>query len=290
MSSHRYEASQEQNHFSQLRLLYITSSKYEGDWHSTMHSHQCSEIFYVVSGHGEFHVEDAVFPVQADQLVIINSNVEHTEACVPQTSMQYIVMGVEGCNLLLENNDDRRYFTIDCASVRGEILRYMQLILEEMSTRNPHYGAVANNLLEIFFVKLLRHKSITMERASTSKSGIQCALVKRYLDNHYKENITLDTLAGITYLNKFFLAYLFKEEYGISPINYLVRRRVAESRYLLAQTDYRISEIASMLGFSSSSYFTQTFTRIEGISPRVYRKQAQASRENDTGGKEAAII
>lgn len=290
MSTYRYEAPKEQNHFSQLRLLYITTSKYEGDWHSTMHSHQCSEIFYVVSGQGEFHVEDAVFPVQSDHLVIINSNVEHTEACVPQTSMEYIVMGVEGCDLLLENNDDRRYFTIDCASVRDEILRYMQLILDEMSAREPHYGILVNNLLEIFFVKLLRHKSIIMERASTSKSGIQCALVKRYLDNHYKENITLDTLASITYLNKFFLAHLFKEEYGISPINYLVRRRVAESRYLLAQTDYRISEIASMLGFSSSSYFTQTFTRIEGISPRAYRKQSQAALEEESKKKALSQI
>lgn len=279
MGVQRLEASAEEVSFSRLKLLYISTSKSEDDWHSTLHSHQCSEIFYVVSGQGEFHVESAVFPVHTDQLVIINSNVEHTEAAVPQASMEYIVMGVEGCDLLLDGSDDRRYCTIDCAGTRENILLYMQLILAEMEGKEQHFSRVAHNLLEIFLVKLLRHRSITMEQTSTTKSGIQCAFVKRYLDNHYKENITLDTLASITYLNKFFLAHIFKQEYGISPISYLIRRRIAESRYLLAQTDHRISEIASMLNFSSSSYFTQTFTRIEGISPREYRKQIQASRD-----------
>lgn len=275
MSTERYDNHVSSDAFAPLELLYISASKFEDDWHSTMHSHQCSEIFYVVSGRCEVHVEGAVFPVKADQLVIINSNVMHTEAVIPDSPIEYIVMGVQGCDFLLEGGEDSRYFTIDCSGTNKEILHYMQMILSEMESRAMHFGVVSKNLLEILSVKLLRHKSVVLERATVNKSGIQCALVKRYLDNHYKENITLDTLAKITYLNKFYLAHIFTKEYNISPINYLVQRRLAESRYLLAQTDYRISEIALMLGFSSSSYFTQCFSRVESMSPREYRQRAK---------------
>lgn len=282
MSMRRYDLPREKMNFDHLKLLYVSTAKYGSDWYSALHSHKCSEIFYIVSGRGDFHVESAVFPVHADQLVIINSNVEHTESSIPQEPMEYIVMGVEGCDLLFDDNDDCRYSTIDCCNSRNEILNYMQMIISEMEEKDLHYSSLAHNLLEIFFIKLLRHKSFTFAQSSTSKFGIQCSMIKHYLDNHYKENITLDTLAGISYMNKFSLAHAFKEEYGVSPINYLVQRRIAESRYLLGRTNYRIYEIASMLGFSSSSYFTQTFTRIEGISPRDYRRQMQDVQKNQS--------
>lgn len=58
-----------------IKLLYATKAKYEGDWHSTMHMHPFTEIFYVVQGSGSFKVEDIDFPVSEDDLVIVNSNV-----------------------------------------------------------------------------------------------------------------------------------------------------------------------------------------------------------------------
>jgi len=69
------------------------------------------------------------------------------------------------------------------------------------------------------------------------------------------------------------LTHIFTQEYKISPINYLVHRRIEEARYLLAQTNYRISDIANMLGFSSNSYFSQTFHRVVGVSPSQFRYQ-----------------
>ncbi|MGN7357312.1 helix-turn-helix domain-containing protein [Paenibacillus sp. SAF-054] len=279
MSTERYENPLKNDSFNPLKLLYITKSKYEDDWHSTLHAHQCSEIFYIVSGQGEFHVGDSVFPVKADQLVIINSNVVHTESSVPLCSLEYIVMGVEGCDFLLTDNEDCGYCNIDCSDTNKDILQYMELILAELEGKKTYYNVVARNLLEILSVKLLRHNSVVLKQTTTSKSSIQLAFVKRYLDNNYKEDITLDLLAKIAHLNKYYLSHLFKKAYGTSPIHYLVQRRITESRHLLAQTDYPISEIALMLGFSSYSYFSQSFNRIETISPQKYRQRAKSIRQ-----------
>jgi AraC-like DNA-binding protein len=71
------------------------------------------------------------------------------------------------------------------------------------------------------------------------------------------------------------MAHAFKREYGISPVNYMIDCRIREGKRLLAETDLAPSQIASILGFSSSSYFSQTFRNVEGTTPTEYRKANQ---------------
>jgi transcriptional regulator GlxA family with amidase domain len=68
------------------------------------------------------------------------------------------------------------------------------------------------------------------------------------------------------------MAHTFKSEYGVSPINYLITCRIREGKRLLTETDLSLSQIAAVLGFSSSSYFSQSFRNAEGVSPTEYRK------------------
>lgn len=79
-----------------FQLRYISISKYEGDWHSLPHTHQFSELFYVLRGEGVFYIEDEKVSVKTDDLMIINPYVEHTEKTLPNNPMEYIVFGVEG--------------------------------------------------------------------------------------------------------------------------------------------------------------------------------------------------
>ena len=76
-------------------------------------------------------------------------------------------------------------------------------------------------------------------------------------------------------MNKYYLSHSFKKEYGISPVNYLISRRIDESKYLLAETDLSMSQIAQLLGFSSLSYFSQVFRRTQDISPMEYRQNTK---------------
>lgn len=103
--------------------------------------------------------------------------------------------------------------------------------------------------------------------------SLECGMVRRYIDNHFKERMDLSQLAQLAHVNKYYLAHAFRREFGVSPISYLIQRRVEESRFLLRETDYSLSLIAEILGFSSLSYFSQSFHRVEGTSPTEYRRQ-----------------
>ena len=85
----------------------------------------------------------------------------------------------------------------------------------------------------------------------------------------------LEQLSEEAHINKYYLSHAFKREYGISPINYLISRRINESKYLLTETDLSMSQIAQLLGFSSLSYFSQSFRKTQGVSPMEFRQSSK---------------
>lgn len=277
MSNQRYDIGTQLFETSMLKLLYISASQYDKDWHSTMHSHQCTELFYVISGQGEFQIEEVSFSVVAGDLVAINPNIMHTEKSIHRSPMEYIVLGLDGGGILLDEISDPRYCAFQCGKAAKDILFYMRQILSELEQRPPYFSTVANNMLEILYIKLLRYKAVSVQLEPATKQSRECAFIKRYIDTNYMEAITLDTLAEITHLNKYYLAHTFTKEYDIAPINYLIDRRIKESRYYLSNTDYRITQIAQLVGFSSASYFSQAFHKAESISPKEYRLRYRKS-------------
>ena len=81
MSTNRYDIAlnENKNIRHSTKLIYISSAKYGGDWHSTPHTHNCCELFFVTDGIGQFLIEDQLHPVGANDLIIVNPNVIHTE-------------------------------------------------------------------------------------------------------------------------------------------------------------------------------------------------------------------
>ncbi len=101
-----------------------------------------------------------------------------------------------------------------------------------------------------------------------SKPILQCL---NYIDSHFNEKITLESLAEETGLSACYLAVLFKKETGKTFGNYLTDIRIETSKALLTKTDYSYSQIAYSLAFCSQSYFIQTFKNRTGYTPMQYR-------------------
>ena len=284
MSNKRYalDLTKENNIRGNAKLLNVASAKYGGDWHSLPHTHSYAELFYIVGGDGQFRIEDKLYPVAANQLVIVNPNVFHTEVSYEAHPLEYIVLGIEGLELSVSKNNDGRFCILDYQG-GGDILTCLRNILREMEARQPGHEVICQAYMEILIVRLMRSTSfsVTGTEANLPVSR-QCATIRHYIDTHYKEPVTLDLLAREAHVNKYYLAHAFKEEYGMSPISYLISRRIEESRYLLRETDMSLSQIARILGFSSASYFSQSFRRAEGKSPIAFRKHAVDSMQKDS--------
>lgn len=262
----------------EARLLYISTARYDRDWHCTPHTHSFCEIFYVTGGRGRFQAEGRALPLRKGGLVIVNPYVEHAEASQDQEPLEYIVLGIEGLEFSLpDGSPGSGCLCIPTCS--DAIDKYIRSLLTEARTTAFGHKNICQHLLSIILISILRQKEMNI--AITASQGVPafCAVVKSYLDTHYKEAITLDMLADEVRQNKFYLVHAFTKAYSMSPIKYLMKRKMDESKYLLAETDTSIADIGAIVGFSSASHFTQAFKRIVGCTPNAYRKQRRGAEE-----------
>lgn len=120
---------------------------------------------------------------------------------------------------------------------------------------------------------ILMEESWHPEESSVSKKRMELTNLKEYLDEHYTEKISLDELSIRFFINKYYLTKIFKETYGTTINNYIISKRITRSKQLLRFTDKTLEEIALEVGMNGGNYFSRMFKKIEGISPREYRKQ-----------------
>ncbi|MEE0421131.1 MAG: helix-turn-helix domain-containing protein [Lachnospiraceae bacterium] len=93
-----------------------------------------------------------------------------------------------------------------------------------------------------------------------------------YMHRHLQEKITLDQLAQASGLSSGRFSHLFKEETGVSPMTYLLRIKMETAQTMLSFSDYTLSEISTILGFSSESHFIQAFKRHWGMTPGKFKR------------------
>lgn len=270
MGNLKYLIDQEQLVHTPGRLLSVSSSRYEGDWKSIPHTHSFAELFYVKAGEGSFLVEEKSFPIHAGDLIIVNPSVMHTETSLTAKPLEYISIGVENLRFTFHNRKD--YLLFASHSVPWNLTGYFVSILNEASSGALGNELVCQNLLEILTIQLMRFTDSAFSMVPIENPNRSLSHIKRYLDSNYQDDITLDSLAQMAHLNKYYFSHTFKKLYGQSPINYLTDRRIQISQDLLVSSDFRISEIARLCGFSSLSYFSQCFRKACGMSAQAYRQ------------------
>ncbi len=112
---------------------------------------------------------------------------------------------------------------------------------------------------------------VELTRYITSKLQFSNPLSIEYIHKHFKEPISLETLANIEHYHPVYYSAWFKKKTGKSPKVYITELRLKEAKHLLISTGWSMSRISEELRFMNSSSFTRWFVSCEGISPQKYR-------------------
>ena len=105
------------------------------------------------------------------------------------------------------------------------------------------------------------------------------AIVVAYMEKNYPNRITLEQLSRLVKLSPRNFQQIFKDYFGISPFQQLIKIRLNHASKLLRKTDYSISEISYATGFGDGAYFTRQFNKMFHMSPSVYRKKLGDNRK-----------
>jgi AraC-like DNA-binding protein len=128
------------------------------------------------------------------------------------------------------------------------------------------------NLKELL-IRLIQSQHLFKVRKETERLSNRSRhhFVLHYIQEHLTEKIPIDTLSRKAYLSRNMFFKWFKQQFGLTPLEYLNRERIRLAKQLLAEPRGSISDISFQCGFSDVNYFVRLFRKAEGITPGAYR-------------------
>ncbi len=250
------------------------------------HSHSdFSELFYVYKGSGTYIVDTNSYNIKEGDIVICNEGILHGESPESIRSVRSYSIGVKNLKFkdLPENwiCSKTTIPVVSSGSLATNIKEIFQLIYK-LTDGGTQFNDVCNSLSKSLILitrQLLDERGDREPNAPKSSAHATAERVRNFLNEHSHEALTLDKIAETLKINKYYLAHSFKAEFGVSPIQYTMERRIGEAQGYLMDSELPIGDIADMLGFSSTAHFNSTFNKYVGISPGKYRDSFKNMKE-----------
>ncbi len=258
-------------------------------WSMEPNRHEYYEMVYIKRGNAVFEISGYPAEIGPNDIIIIKPNQFHKFTVKSEAGCEFIVL-----NFKFVNKFDMQFsgvsleFFLDFVSgkesgafirlkvsQKNEIINLLNRILKEKE--NPDIGSELLNYLLVMELFVLISRALKMEwensiknKSSKLKELIQVAV--SYIDNNYERDISLKDISQYVFLSTSYFTRAFKEEMGISPINYLLKTRIERAKELLKDSTLKISDIALNVGFSNQQRFNDIFKKNVKMTPLSYRK------------------
>lgn len=259
------------------RLLYLSSAdENQAHYPSLLHKHtDCLEIVYVYQGEAIHRIGNKIYHTKAGNLSVFNCNVLHDEMTSPNKKMGFFNCAITG--LKMEGLPDNCLISedtcpvLDCGAVRWCVESIFRQIQFHLAQNRNGAENICEYLMKALLTTIINQIPFIKENKNTKDNKIIIE-VTEYIDEHYCEKLTFDSICEKLHISESFLSHRFKDVTGFSPIQYITRRRMGKAQSLLNSTDRSVTDIGAQVGYDNNSYFNMTFKKIVGMTPLEYRR------------------
>ena len=266
----------------EIKILNANESFLTNENSSRIQFHPFIYFYFIVEGSGTFFIENDSIKIKKNDLVIINSNIGHNlYVDEDEYAVKTLGFGLESIGLTSHLDEVQseeeleldNFFHITWENKEAKINEIFTKIVNEFHSENLYAKTLADALASYFLINFLRHFRNEIEVVPDININRRIDYIKSYIDNNYSLDLSLEGLSNMAYMNKFHLIAEFKQSYRVTPIEYLILKRIEVSKGLLISTNHSMETIAEIVGFNSQSYFNQVFRKKVGITPSQFKKK-----------------
>lgn len=213
------------------------------------HTHNYQQIMIPIEKDMKVFVDKEEYTVTSRELILIPRHMEH------ETNFHGRILTLN----LMDEEELKEKILLKIpfvVSMKEQILQLVDLIQSELR-QDPNSNSV-------YFLYLFLYNKLMQCYAPPSI---------RYIVENYNLQITIEQLAEMESYNVTYYNDWFKQQTGVSPGMYLRRTRINKAKELLEKTEFSMTEVAVMVGYSNNSTFTRAFKSITGEVPKQYRKR-----------------
>lgn len=252
-------------------------------WHSPeekeeyfpAHWHESLELHYILTGESVIYINQSPVIAKEGDLVICNSNELHQGFCSAAP--------MESCRLLFSLEDlspemDNRGYVFQNHIQKDEVIKrlFLELCREE-ANQAPGYKQACKAIVTQLMVHLCRNYVVqTLSREDTrrqKKNRERCNRLITFIEANYANPIANQDMADLVHLSKDRFEHFFRENFGLSALQYIQNYRMKMAKKLIKEGNVPISKVAEMVGFADYNYFGRTFRNHYGCTPTQMAKK-----------------
>lgn len=245
------------------------------------HYHDHFQILYSLEGEGEITLDGTPYDFSKDKVVFIGPGSIHSIQATNKLTNLVLAFSIPALQISVQDDllsfigKKSMHFEIDLFTA-SEIRPLFRKMLYEQKNGDCYSKLSMPAYLLQIIIHLMRQQSNTNVQDANDMRSIQ---MKEYIEKHYFENITAESLSTLFGISTRYMNDIFKRKYNDTPLQYLQKIRINQAKELLLKTDQDIVSICFEVGYETLSTFYRTFRNMVGISPNKFRLTGQSSSE-----------
>lgn len=265
---------------------------HDRNWSMEPNVHEHFEMVYMKKGDAVFEIAGQPSRIGPNDIIIIKPRQPHKFLVESESGCEFIVLNFKFDQKDTEDHSDvpledflnfvsgkesGAFITLK-VSQKNEIISILNRILKEKEKDEIGSDFLKHLLVMELFVHISRALKMEWENSIKNKSPKLKELIQvavNYINNNFERDLSLGSIAKYVFLSPSYFIRAFKDETGISPINYLLKIRIERAKELLRETDSKISDIALNVGFSNQQRFNEIFKKNARMTPLQYRKAGE---------------
>lgn len=244
------------------------------------HWHFECELIRIIRGNFPLTVNNRLYHLHEGDIVFIQDGMLHggmPDNCIYESlvfNMKLLLKDNHICKNQIEAIMNHELIIHQLLPGENTFLRQVtDTLFQAMYARYSGYEFMVQGSLYLLIGFILEHKLYSLrskEKEQASYRLKQLKQVLRYIEDHYAEEITLETLASIAGMNPKYFCRFFRQITQRTPIDYVNYYRIECAREQLSTTDMTITDAALNCGFNDVGYFIKIFKKYMGVTPKQY--------------------
>lgn len=231
------------------------------------------QLLYVASGKAHFIIDGKDNEVSAGHMVLYLPRQEQDYVYYSKDKPEVYWVHFTGSdvkNILIHYNIPLEDNIFYCGAISTYAYLFKEMIAELQNCRMGFQELLTMYLKQIFLL-IQRSRS---EKKPTVSTYLQEEMenARNYFDEHYNEPISIEEFAASRSMSVSWFLRNFKQVVGMSPMHFILTKRINNAVSLLETTNYNVTEISTIVGYDNPMYFSRLFKKQKGVSPTEYRK------------------
>jgi len=262
-------------------LAYYPVDRRHERYRMPMHWHREAELIRVQKGRLRLYIDDHEAEANPGDLMVIAGGVVHggePEDCVYECVVfdEAMLLGLDACARGLRGALGRSVLLPGSAiEADADFAFDVRRLFERCAAGVAENAPLIVGALYALFARIGKKRSDALLDAPATRFGQKAEQLKpalEYIETHYSQSISLETLARLTGMSPKYFCRFFKAIVHRSPIDYVNYYRVECASHFLTSGDMTVAEIAQHCGYNDSSFFIKQFRKYKGITPKRYRR------------------